>query len=153
MVYTCGIILLSQDASKVLLLHPTNHAPDVWSIPKGVPDEGEEHKNAAVRELEEETGIRFYDAADSFSFVGHYKYPHGRKTLAAYGAVQKRDLLKPITCSSTFNDKGVIRPECDAHAWMPLYIAPYFLNAPQKAALAEYVSLLKIERANGECGG
>ena len=44
--------------NKVLITHPTNHPMDLWSIPKGLFDDGEtDSKQAAIRETLEETKI------------------------------------------------------------------------------------------------
>lgn len=48
----------------VLLLHPGGPLyarKDVWSIPKGELEEGEDHLEAAYREFQEEVGIRLPD--------------------------------------------------------------------------------------------
>ena len=41
---------------KVLLIHRPRY--DDWSFPKGKLDPGETHRQAALREVEEETGLR-----------------------------------------------------------------------------------------------
>lgn len=41
---------------KVLLVHRPRY--DDWSLPKGKLDPGESHRHAALREVEEETGLR-----------------------------------------------------------------------------------------------
>ncbi len=48
---------------KVFLVHPggpyfMNKDDDYWGIPKGLTEEDEDHLQAAVREFEEETGIK-----------------------------------------------------------------------------------------------
>ena len=61
MKHSAGTLLYRRrkDAVEVLLVHPSGNynrkAP--WSIPKGLPDEGEELQAAARRETAEETGI------------------------------------------------------------------------------------------------
>jgi len=58
---SAGTLLYRQGAEglEVLLVHPSGaynrHAP--WSIPKGLPGEGEELEAAARRETQEETGV------------------------------------------------------------------------------------------------
>jgi predicted NUDIX family NTP pyrophosphohydrolase len=68
---------------EVLLVHPSGaynkRAP--WSIPKGVPDEGEELEAAARRETMEETGVR----ADDLVSLGSIDYKKSRKTVHAFG--------------------------------------------------------------------
>ena len=46
----------SKGALKVLLVHRDRY--DDWSFPKGKLDPGETHRHAALREVEEETGLR-----------------------------------------------------------------------------------------------
>lgn len=49
------------DSVEVLLIHPAGPfwaKKDVWSIPKGELDEGEDHLKAAEREFEEELGLK-----------------------------------------------------------------------------------------------
>jgi 8-oxo-dGTP pyrophosphatase MutT (NUDIX family) len=54
---SCGIYLFRND-NKFLIEHPTGHRPNIWTIPKGRPDEGEiDYFMVAKRELLEETGI------------------------------------------------------------------------------------------------
>lgn len=52
-----GVVLRgSAEAPEVLVVHRVRY--DDWSLPKGKLDPGEAHEVAAVREVEEETGIR-----------------------------------------------------------------------------------------------
>ena len=46
----------SKGVVKVLLVHRPRY--DDWSFPKGKLDPGESHRHAALREVEEETGLR-----------------------------------------------------------------------------------------------
>ena len=46
----------SKGSLKVLLVHRERY--DDWSFPKGKLDDGETHRHAALREVEEETGLR-----------------------------------------------------------------------------------------------
>jgi predicted NUDIX family NTP pyrophosphohydrolase len=70
---------------EVLLVHPSGsynrRAP--WSIPKGLPDSGEDLESAARRETLEETGV----AARDLSPLGSIDYAKSRKTVVAFGGV------------------------------------------------------------------
>ena len=70
------------DGLEVLIVHPSGNynrkAP--WSIPKGIPDEGEELEAAARRETLEETGIR----AGELSPLGTITYTKSRKEIHAF---------------------------------------------------------------------
>ena len=67
---------------EVLLVHPSGHynrkAP--WSIPKGLPDPGETHEQAARRETFEETAIR----AGELTPIGFIDYTRSRKRVFAF---------------------------------------------------------------------
>ena len=82
----------------------------VWSLPKGHLEAGESHEDAAVREVEEETGIRgavldFLGTID-FRFVAGGRHVH--KTVHHY-------LLEAQT--GTLSDDDV---EVDEVAWVPV---------------------------------
>jgi 8-oxo-dGTP diphosphatase len=49
-----GLVL--RDGSEVAVVHRPRY--DDWSLPKGKLDEGEDFEQAALREVEEETGLR-----------------------------------------------------------------------------------------------
>ena len=51
-----GVVWRRTDTVEVLLVHRPRY--DDWSMPKGKLDDGESFEDAAVREVEEETGIR-----------------------------------------------------------------------------------------------
>ena len=62
MVESAGLLVYrkQKDEVEVLLTHPGGPIwgkRDVWSIPKGEVDDGEEHQAAAFREFQEEVGI------------------------------------------------------------------------------------------------
>jgi len=66
----------------VLLVHASGaynrKAP--WGIPKGLPDAGESHEDAARRETFEETGV----VAGALSPLGSIDYSKSRKTVVAF---------------------------------------------------------------------
>lgn len=67
---------------EVLLVHPSGaynrKAP--WSLPKGVPDEGEGLEASARRETREETGVEPRDLAD----LGHVDYVKSKKRVYCF---------------------------------------------------------------------
>ena len=75
---------------EVLLVHPSGnynrHKP--WSIPKGLPDEGETLESAARRETLEETGVVAGDLVPlgSICYVKSRKEVHGFAGKAISGA-------------------------------------------------------------------
>ena len=72
----------SRDGLEVLLVHPSGaynrNAP--WSIPKGLPEPGEDHESAARREALEETGLE----AGALVPLGSIDYTKTRKTVVAF---------------------------------------------------------------------
>jgi len=80
-----GILLYRKSAAglEVLLVHPSGNynrkAP--WSIPKGLPDQGEELAHAACRETLEEAGIAVTGA---LSPVGFVDYSRSRKRVFCF---------------------------------------------------------------------
>jgi predicted NUDIX family NTP pyrophosphohydrolase len=70
---------------RVLLVHPSGpynrKAP--WGIPKGELDPGETAEDCAVRETEEETGVR---ARGPFVALGSVDYTKSRKRIFAFAA-------------------------------------------------------------------
>ena len=67
---------------EVLIVHPSGwyNRTKPWSIPKGIPDAGEELEAAARRETVEETGV----AADSLQPLGSIQYTKSRKEIHAF---------------------------------------------------------------------
>lgn len=67
---------------EVLIVHPSGaynrHQP--WSIPKGVPNPGEELEACARRETLEETGVE----AGELEYLGSITYRKSRKTIHAW---------------------------------------------------------------------
>lgn len=75
---------------KVLLVHPSGpynrHAP--WSIPKGVPDEGESDlERTARRETMEEVGVN----AGELVYLGFIEYKKSRKDVHCYAGPAPED--------------------------------------------------------------
>ncbi|MBI1903313.1 MAG: NUDIX domain-containing protein [Planctomycetia bacterium] len=83
-------------AVEVLIVHPSGpynrRAP--WSIPKGLPDEGESDEAAARRETLEETGV----TAGELSHLGEVQYQKSRKRIVCYAGPAPAD-AKP-RCAS-----------------------------------------------------
>ena len=87
---------------EVLLVHRPKY--DDWSFPKGKLEEGESWEDAAVREVQEETGFRCSLGPELGSTS--YTDSHGRPKIARYWLMRLED--------------GVFEPtgEVDAIAWL-----------------------------------
>jgi 8-oxo-dGTP pyrophosphatase MutT (NUDIX family) len=77
----------SKGAIKVLLVHRPRY--DDWSLPKGKLDPGETHRHAALREVEEETGLRCetHDELDEVRYVDR----KGRPKRVRYWSMEPLD--------------------------------------------------------------
>jgi bis(5'-nucleosidyl)-tetraphosphatase len=84
---SAGAVLFYMEGTaepEYLLLHYTaGH----WDFPKGNIEAGETEKQAATREIREETGITDVEFLDGFRMKIEYKYRHGKRL------VQKEVLL------------------------------------------------------------
>lgn len=100
-----GLVLREVDGSvEVLLVHRPHH--DDWSFPKGKIDDGETLGQTAVREVEEETGLRC-ERNDRLASV-RYTDARGREKLVAYWTM------------SVVSGAFVTNDETDAVGWFDL---------------------------------
>lgn len=82
--FTAGIFIVNHK-KEILLTHATHSPMKYWGIPKGLVDEDthETHLEAAIREVEEETGIKILRKS-AVHHLGNMKYKTGNKVLVAY---------------------------------------------------------------------
>lgn len=84
---SAGIVLYRQgaDSLEVLLVHPSGNynRGKPWSIPKGLPDEGEDLESAARRETREEAGV---EVAGPLVALGSVQYQKSRKVVHGFAA-------------------------------------------------------------------
>ncbi len=122
---TAGILMFRRrgDAVEVLLAHPggpfwRKKDDGAWTIPKGLPEAGEEFLAAAIREFHEETG---FTAHAPFLPLGAFKQPGG-KTVHAWAS--EGDCDPTALSSNTFtmewppkSGKRAEFPEVDRAGW------------------------------------
>ena len=98
-----GVVVdLAKSKPRYLLIH--RPAYDDWSFPKGKLDRGEKHRDAALREVKEETGL-VCDVLAKLSPV-NYTTPNGNTKRVKYWLMQAR--------SGTF----IRNDEVDAVTWV-----------------------------------
>lgn len=125
MVESAGTLLYRRgnDGWELLLVHPSGNfnrrAP--WSIPKGLPDEGEELEAAARRELVEETGV----IAADLTPLGSIDYRKSRKRVHCFAGPAPDDAAPQ--CASW---------EVDCAEFVPLAIARERIH-PDQAELID----------------
>ena len=157
MTTTHGLFLIDS-LGKVLLTHPTNHPMDVWSIPKGLPEEGETSLESAFRETVEETTLQihryFTSSKDNITLyidLGIELYPSNRKKIHAHLIVVNEpwsEIMTGLWCPSMFEcmTRKKFLPENDIIQWSDIEFAENNLHNSQLMYLKKiktYLSLLK----------
>ncbi len=114
---SCGVVLANRRGD-LFMCHATGTAR--WDLPKGMADDGEAPRDAAVREAWEEAGLRL-PAADLVD-LGVFDYlPAKRLHLFALCVADDAIALAGCRCRSFFPHRhtGSPTPETDAWAWQP----------------------------------
>lgn len=125
---SAGILLFRQrdGATEVLLVRPggpywRNKDAGAWMIPKGMVERGEESADAALREFEEETGMRLTAVPFPLATVRQA----GGKTVEAFAVEGDVDTnaIRSIEFEMEWPPKSGQRrsfPEVEEARWMPL---------------------------------
>lgn len=147
---SAGLLLYRRGARglEVLLVHPGGpfwRARDLgaWSLAKGEIDPGEEPAACALREFEEETGIRLEGEPAPLGEVRQA----GGKTVIGFALEGDLDAaaIRSITFELEWPPRSGRRqsyPEIDRAAWFTLDEAREKLNAAQAAFLDRLAALL-----------
>ncbi|MBT6860649.1 MAG: RNA pyrophosphohydrolase [Rhodospirillaceae bacterium] len=118
----CVGIFLINDAGKVLVGRRIGAEADAWQMPQGGIDAGEEPAEAALRELEEETGTSSARIIGEAAEWVRYDLPRemiGKIWQGRYrGQRQKWFALRFLGTDDEINPAGVAHPEFDGWQWM-----------------------------------
>lgn len=139
---SAGVLLFrrAEEGPEVLLVHPggpywAKKDLGVWSIPKGVPEDGEELRECALRELGEELGTAPDISADALIELGSVRQKAG-KVVHAWAA--EADFDPQALQSNTFTMEwpprsGIERefPEVDRAGWFDPEMARQKINSAQ----------------------
>ena len=112
------------DASEVLVVHRDRY--DDWSFPKGKCERGETDEDCALREVEEETGLRCVLGEELPST--HYTDGHGRPKRVRYW------LMEPVAGELAY------RHEVDAARWVTVGEARSLLTYQRDVSLLERIT-------------
>lgn len=105
---SCGVLVT--DGHRLLLGHAT-HSPR-WDIPKGMAEKGESFLAAAVRELDEETGLRV--PPEALRDLGVHGYMPGKDLALFCWTPQEMPQPEHLVCRSMFAlPNGTMAPELD----------------------------------------
>jgi ADP-ribose pyrophosphatase YjhB (NUDIX family) len=143
-----GIFLVNKE-KQVLICHPTNHPKDVWSIPKGKIEDGEEPVDAAIRETYEESNVDL-SKAESFIPLEVQNYSHKKKSIKAFLVLESKnpdvdfDSFE-FKCNSNVPEERGGFPEMDDFVWVDIEIARDLLHPTQIASLDKIEELIEKE--------
>jgi len=113
-----GVVL--DPEGRVALVHRPRY--DDWTLPKGKLDRGESFEDAALREVEEETGLRCRLVRELPS--SEYLDPKGRSKMVRYWLMDVE------------HDPGFVpNNEVDELRWVPVEEAPALLTYPRDAEI------------------
>lgn len=140
---SAGAVIFKEERGKIyyLLLHypGASHRSkkDYWDFPKGHLEKGESEKEAAKREIEEETGLKEIEFIDGF-----------QETIKYFFKWKKKNVLKFVTffLAKTKTKKVQISPEHIGYEFLPYEKAKErltFENAKEILKKAHYFLLKK----------
>jgi 8-oxo-dGTP pyrophosphatase MutT (NUDIX family) len=105
---SCGVVIT--DGSRILLGHATRSPR--WDIPKGMAEPDESFPAAAVRELEEETGLSVSES--ELISLGIHSYMRDKDLALFTWTPPELPAPETLSCRSTFAlPSGAIVPELD----------------------------------------
>jgi len=116
-------VLIQNEHGQLLMAHATGQQH--WDIPKGGAEEGESPSAAALREVQEETGIVL--AGDKLQELGRFKYLSRKDLYLFRVALHTRDCdISACRCTSFFphHATGVMTPEVDRFRWVDIADIP-----------------------------
>ena len=109
---SCGVIVT--DGSRLLLGHATRSPR--WDIPKGLAEPGESLTAAAMRELQEETGMFVREA--ELRALGTHAYLRDKDLALFAWTPSQVPAAETLVCRSTFTlPNGAVLPEFDRFGW------------------------------------
>lgn len=117
-----AVMFINSDTGHIFGVHSTEEwqrkshiDKGPWGLPKGMIDEGENAKEAAIREMKEELDIDI--DADKLEYLGKHKYlPVKDLEMFAYEVTEEtlEKMVKECKCISYFtNHNDVEQPEID----------------------------------------
>jgi predicted NUDIX family NTP pyrophosphohydrolase len=142
---TAGFFLVRKDY-KILICHPTKAKDTVWSIPKGMLDEGEDPISGAVRETIEEINVD----VSRWNFIHRLspvKYRKTKKELHAWALFESQNHFDfdefDLKCNSNVPTALGGYPEMDDYKYATIEEARPLLHDAQVACLDELEKIIQ----------
>ena len=148
---TGGIFLVNK-LNQILVGHPTRHAKDIWSIPKGKLDKGEDSLTGALRETWEEVNVDFRDRPFNYYKLEKQTFKNKRKKLTPYVILEIENDVDfksfDLKCNSDVEPEKGGFPEMDDFKWIDLSEVEktITLHHTQVACLPFIAQLLMVGR-------
>ena len=120
-----AVVVRGSDPVEVLVIHRPQY--DDWTLPKGKVEAGETDETCAVREVEEETGVRVLRLGRELPSV-RWTDRNGEPKVCRYWLVD------------AFEGEGVGQNEVDAVEWLALADAVARLSYPRDVEVLRAVS-------------
>lgn len=130
---SCATLIFAKSTKRFLLVHPTNspfwekkNVPSkIWGLPKGINEGHETYLETAVRELEEETGIKAN--SENMIDIGLFDYKSDKQLYVFIYPMS--DEVKNLHCDSTFTDTdGIDKPEIDKYRYATASEVGIYMN-------------------------
>jgi putative (di)nucleoside polyphosphate hydrolase len=147
--YRRGVGIMLLDASRRVFVGRRIDTPAAWQMPQGGIDAGETPRQAALRELEEETGTAKAEFLAETRDWHRYDLPaplQGKAWGGGYRGQEQKWFAMRFTGSDADIDLAKHHPEFDAWRWvvaseLPRLIVP-FKRALYEAVLSEFAALV-----------
>lgn len=134
MISTYGIYFFH--GRDLLICHANRSNPSNWSVPKGLPNYGEDPLETALREFKEETGVDVKSFSSSIEFVGEIEYKTKKKKFIGFIAFCEGERPEKLSCSS-MTPSGF--PEIDIIEWTPITVAIKMIHEAQRKLLTQFM--------------
>ncbi len=133
---SAGLFIVTS-GHELLICHPTHHSNNVWTIPKGHVEKGEEYLQTAYRETEEETHLS-KDILDkhmiSIEYLGESVYFNKKKKVIGYLLIVDNGIKNyELKCDSLIGTTGF--PENDRFEWLDINEAYQKIHYTQQKLL------------------